>query len=229
MWTQRWVFFSNKVPSSNCYETQCIYIYKYTMYICILIDTIYITYLQTYSVLSRSTYTFRAPTPTSPQNKHHTKTIFNKNTHTTQLFFQPSHIKQQSTPTSTNPHQPTPTGTPNADPTRRPANVAQSSAAKNLILASASSGFTKPVGCTWTHSKSMHLAPIASLTAEGGFFRFFFWGGVRKKHHISVRCVCVFFSKKKTRFLQWKWKKTAGFDKWFLFGGWKFSLKKGRI
>ena len=36
------------------------------------------------------------------------------------------------------------------------------SAAKNLIFASASSGFTKPVGCTWTHSRSMHLAPIAS-------------------------------------------------------------------
>lgn len=197
---------------------------------CILIDTIYITYLQTYSVLSRSTYTFRAPTPTSPQNKHHTKPFLTKHTHTTQLFFQPSHIKQQSTPTSTNPHQPTPTGTPNADPTRRPANVAQSSAAKNLILASASSGFTKPVGCTWTHSKSMHLAPIASLTAEGGFFRFFFGGGSEKTSHLREVCVCVcFFFEKKNKISPVKVKKTAGFDKWFLFGGWKFSLKKGRI
>ena len=35
------------------------------------------------------------------------------------------------------------------------------SAARNLILASASSGFTRPVGCTWTHSRSMHFAPMA--------------------------------------------------------------------
>ena len=33
------------------------------------------------------------------------------------------------------------------------------SAARNFILASESSGFTKPVGCTWTHSRSMVFAP----------------------------------------------------------------------
>ena len=45
-----------------------------------------------------------------------------------------------------------------------PCNIAVifgTSAAKNLILASASSGFTSPVGWTWTHSKSMLLAPMA--------------------------------------------------------------------
>ena len=42
------------------------------------------------------------------------------------------------------------------------ANSAERFAARNLILAQGSSGFTKPVGCTWTHSGSMVLAPIAS-------------------------------------------------------------------
>ena len=37
----------------------------------------------------------------------------------------------------------------------------RSSAARNLILASASSGFTRPVGCTCTHSRSMVFAPIS--------------------------------------------------------------------
>merc|ERR1719221_1503679 len=36
------------------------------------------------------------------------------------------------------------------------------SAAKNFTLASGSSGFTRPVGCTCTHSKSTLLAPTAS-------------------------------------------------------------------
>jgi len=36
------------------------------------------------------------------------------------------------------------------------------SAAKNLIFASGSSGFTKPVGCTCTHSRSIDLPPMAS-------------------------------------------------------------------
>ena len=39
--------------------------------------------------------------------------------------------------------------------------VCAASAARNLILASASSGFTRPVGWTCTHSRSMVFAPIS--------------------------------------------------------------------
>merc|ERR1712003_442944 len=44
----------------------------------------------------------------------------------------------------------------------KPPTPRKASAAKNLILASGSSGFTKPVGCTCTHSRSIDLAPTAS-------------------------------------------------------------------
>merc|ERR1712048_796925 len=44
----------------------------------------------------------------------------------------------------------------------RPPTPRRASAARNLIFASASSGFTRPVGCTWTHSKSMDFAPMPS-------------------------------------------------------------------
>ena len=37
----------------------------------------------------------------------------------------------------------------------------EASAARNLILASASSGLTRPVGWTCTHSRSMVFAPIS--------------------------------------------------------------------
>ena len=39
--------------------------------------------------------------------------------------------------------------------------LGRASAARNLILASASSGFTRPVGWTCTHSRSMVFAPIS--------------------------------------------------------------------
>merc|ERR1719336_524394 len=44
----------------------------------------------------------------------------------------------------------------------KPPTPRRASAARNLIFASGSSGFTRPVGCTWTHSKSIVFPPMTS-------------------------------------------------------------------
>merc|ERR1719254_19778 len=71
------------------------------------------------------------------------------------LFFHISPVTQSLRPSSLANRLPLASNT-------KPPTPRSASAARNLILASGSSGFTSPVGWTCTHSRSIDFPPIAS-------------------------------------------------------------------